>query len=91
MAPLLLNPGDGPATAEDTHSSLQLMAYPMRLYCRVKALVTSLYLFTVKTVCLHGESEMDGLSQGWAISGPRATCGLPQRFQWPEDAFSKNL
>jgi len=29
--------------------------------------------------------------QGWAISGPRVTCGLPQRFQWPANAFRKNL
>jgi len=43
--------------------SLQLMAY--RSYCRIKALVIGHFLFTVKTVCLHGESEMDGLSQGW--------------------------
>jgi len=32
----------------------------------------------------------EGLGQGWAISGPRATCGLPQRFQWPVEAFRKN-
>jgi len=31
------------------------------------------------------------LAQGWAISGPRATCGPPQRFQWPAKAFRKNL
>jgi len=30
------------------------------------------------------------LRQGWAISGPRATCGPPQRFQWPAEAFRKN-
>ena len=30
------------------------------------------------------------LAQGWAISGPRATCGPPQRFQWPAEAFRKN-
>jgi len=27
------------------------------------------------------------LWQGWANSGPRAECGLPQRFQWPGEAF----
>ena len=31
------------------------------------------------------------LWQGWAISGPRATCGQSQRFQWPAKAFRKNL
>jgi len=31
------------------------------------------------------------LEQGWAISGLRATCGLLQRFQWPAEAFRKNL
>jgi len=30
------------------------------------------------------------INQGWAISGPRATCGQPQRFQWPGEAFRKN-
>jgi len=29
------------------------------------------------------------LIQGWAISGPRATCGPPQRFQWPTEEFGK--
>jgi len=29
------------------------------------------------------------LAQGWAISGPLATCGPPQRFQWPAEAFGK--
>jgi len=27
------------------------------------------------------------LSQGWAIRGPRATCGPPHRFQWSSKAF----
>ena len=31
------------------------------------------------------------LEQGWAISGPRATCGPPHRFQWPARAFIQNL
>jgi len=30
------------------------------------------------------------VEQGWAISGPRATCGPSQRFQWPAEAFRKN-
>jgi len=30
------------------------------------------------------------LRQRWAISGPRATCGPPQRFQRPEKEFRKN-
>jgi len=30
------------------------------------------------------------LEQGWAISGPRDTCGPPQRFQLPAKAFRKN-
>jgi len=30
------------------------------------------------------------IGQGWAISGPRATCGPPHRFQWPARAFRKN-
>jgi len=30
-----------------------------------------------------------GLSQWWAISRPRATCGPPQRFQWPAEAYIK--
>ena len=31
------------------------------------------------------------LAQGWAISGPRDTCSLPQRFQWPTEAFRNKL
>ena len=31
------------------------------------------------------------LGRGWAISGPRATCGPPQHFQWHHEAFKKNL
>jgi len=31
------------------------------------------------------------LQQGWAISGPRAPCGPPQRFQWPAEAFKKKF
>ena len=31
------------------------------------------------------------VEQGWAISGPRATCVPPQRFLWPAEAFRKNL
>jgi len=27
------------------------------------------------------------LKQRWAINGPRATRGPPQRFQWPAEAF----
>jgi len=27
------------------------------------------------------------ITQQWAISGPRATCGSPQRFQWPAEAI----
>ena len=34
--------------------------------------------------------SIDALYQGWAISGPRATCGPPQRFQWPVEAFRKD-
>jgi len=30
------------------------------------------------------------LTQEWAVSGPRATCDPPQRFQWPAEAFRKN-
>jgi len=30
------------------------------------------------------------LAQGWAISGPGAPCGPPQRFLWPAEAFRKN-
>jgi len=33
----------------------------------------------------------NALTQGWAISGPWATCGPPQRFQWPAEAFLKNI
>jgi len=33
----------------------------------------------------------DSLWQGWAISGPRAKCGPPRRFQWPAEAFRKDL
>jgi len=28
---------------------------------------------------------------GWAISGPWATCGSPQCFQWPAEAFRNNF
>jgi len=31
------------------------------------------------------------LSQGWANSGLRATCGRPQRLQWPTEALRKIL
>jgi len=31
------------------------------------------------------------LGQRRAISGPRATCGPPQSFQWPAEAFRKNI
>jgi len=31
------------------------------------------------------------LVQGWANSSPRAKCGLPQRFQWPAEAFRKTV
>jgi len=31
------------------------------------------------------------LYQGRAISGPRAKCDPPRRFQWPADAFRKDL
>ena len=31
------------------------------------------------------------LNQGWGISGPRATSGPPQRFQWQTEAFRKKL
>ena len=27
------------------------------------------------------------IGQGWANSGPRATCDPPQRFQWPAEQF----
>jgi len=30
------------------------------------------------------------VNQGWAINGPRATCGSPQSFQWPAEAFRNN-
>ena len=35
-------------------------------------------------------SAQNALGLGWAVSGPRATCGPPQRFQWPAEAFRKN-
>ena len=31
------------------------------------------------------------LEQGWEISGPRAKCGPTRRFQWPAEAFRKDL
>jgi len=38
----------------------------------------------------RGYSERVRLGQGWVISGPRAICGPPQRFQCPTEAFRKN-
>jgi len=32
-----------------------------------------------------------GFSWGWAIVGPRATCGPPKHLQWLAEAFRKNL
>ena len=32
-------------------------------------------------------APMLSLGQGWAISGPRATCGPPQRFKWSVETF----
>jgi len=39
--------------------------WPIRSYRSIKALVMDHYLFSVKTICLHGESGVDGLNGGW--------------------------
>ena len=35
--------------------------------------------------------DKNTLNQGWAISGPRATCGPSQRLHWPAKTYWKNL
>jgi len=37
------------------------------------------------------EPDRKSVEQGWAHSGPRATYGPPQRFQWPAETLRKNL
>jgi len=41
----------------------------------------------------HAQTPLDvsAIEQWWAISIPRATCGPPQHFHWPANAFRKNL
>jgi len=34
-------------------------------------------------------SQTYGLWQGWSNTAPQAKRGLPQRFQWPAEAFRK--
>ena len=41
------------------------------------------------SLSLEASSSEDSLEQVWAISGPRATCGPPQRFQWHAEALRK--
>jgi len=40
---------------------------------------------------MHKDCTAIAVDQGWANSGPRATCGPPQRFQWPAEAFKKTF
>jgi len=39
---------------------------------------------------MRWHKQVVDLSQEWAISGSRATCGPPQRFQWHAEAIRKN-
>jgi len=52
-------------------------------YVRLQVLSTTL-------ICTAIAKLYHCLEQGWAISGPRATCGPPHRFRWPARAFRKN-
>jgi len=54
---------------------------PLRLF-----LATS---FCVLFVTQYLHFKIISLRQGWAISGPRATCGPLQSFQWSAEAFRK--
>jgi len=54
----------------------------------ISAAKAFLIITKLKRTCCR---EIYTLKQWWEISGPQATCGPPERFQWPAEAFMKNV
>ena len=65
----------------------------MNVMCVLSDVMTAVFMafYVSPPACKqHIVLSLNLLVQEWAISGPWATCGPPQRFQWRAEAFRKD-
>jgi len=81
------------------NASLVVCLHGYVIACALKEIFAQCKIFLEETLPAKHVHHLRGwrtlgwniaIEQGWAISGSRATCGPPQRFQWPAEAFRNN-